>query len=90
MTTAHATNSVSLRGDARGSYERGRDSISLIQQLQSQDIVTVMFMYSYCYVYVLLLLLCMFRSTYSVSLCCYVYCCCVNVYWTTATGCQPN
>ena len=32
----------------------------------------------------------MFRSVYSVSLCCSVYCLCVNVYCTTATGCQPN
>jgi hypothetical protein len=24
----------------------------------------------------------MFRSVYSVSLCCSVYCLCVNVYWT--------
>jgi hypothetical protein len=46
-------------------------------------------MYSFCYVYVFLLL-CMFRSRYSVSLCCSVYCLCVNVYYTTATGCQPN
>jgi hypothetical protein len=37
-------------------------------------------MYFYCYVYVFLLL-CMFRS---------VYCLCVNVYCTAATGCQPN
>jgi hypothetical protein len=29
---------------------------------------------------------CMFRSVYSVSLCCSVYRLCVNVYWTTATG----
>ena len=36
------------------------------------------------------LLLCMFCSGYSVSLCCSVYCLCVNVYCTTATGCQPN
>jgi len=46
------------------------------------------------------LLLCMFRSEYSVSLCCSVYCLCVNVYCivlyctvlycATATGCQPN
>jgi hypothetical protein len=27
-----------------------------------------------------------FRSVYSVSVCCSVYCLCVNVYWTTATG----
>jgi hypothetical protein len=31
-----------------------------------------------------LLLLCLFRSLYS------VYCLCVNVYRTAATGCQPN
>jgi len=49
----------------------------------------VMFIYSYCYVYVFLLLF-MWCSTYSVSLCCSVYCLCVNVYCTTATGCQPN
>ena len=36
------------------------------------------------------LLLCMFRSVYSVSLCCSVYCLCVNMYCTTAIGCQPN
>jgi hypothetical protein len=38
------------------------------------------------------LLLCtsMFRSRHSVSLCCSVHCLCVNVYCTTATGCQPN
>jgi hypothetical protein len=28
------------------------------------------------------LLLCMFRSAYSISLCCSVYCLCVNVYCT--------
>ena len=36
------------------------------------------------------LLLCMLYFVYSVSLCCSVYCLCVNVYCTTATGCQPN
>jgi len=36
------------------------------------------------------ILLCMFHSGYSVLLCCSVYCLCVNVYCTTATGCQPN
>ena len=46
-------------------------------------------MYSYFSVYVFLLL-CMFFSRYCVSLCCSVYCLCVNVYRTTATGCQPN
>jgi len=35
-------------------------------------------------------LLCMFPSMYSVSLCFSVYCLCVNVYCTTATGCQTN
>ena len=42
-----------------------------------------MFMYSYCYVYVFLLL-CMFRSVYSVLLCCSLYCLCVNLHYTTA------
>jgi len=32
------------------------------------------------------LLFCMFRSVYSVSLCCPMYCMCVNVYCTAATG----
>jgi hypothetical protein len=50
-------------------------------------ILIVMFMYPYCYVYVFLLLR-MFRSRYCVSLCCSVYCLCVNVCCTTATGCQ--
>jgi len=45
-------------------------------------------MYSY-YVYVFLLLR-TFRSRNSVSLCCSVHSLCVNVYCTTATGCQPN
>jgi hypothetical protein len=44
-----------------------------------------------CYVflslcYVLFLLFYMLRSVCSDSLCCSVYCLCVNVYWTTATG----
>jgi hypothetical protein len=43
-------------------------------------ILIVMFMYSYCYV-VLLWVFC---------LCCSVYFLCVNMYCTTATGCQPN
>jgi hypothetical protein len=30
----------------------------------------------------------MFCSVYSFSLCCSMYCLCVNVYCTTATGCQ--
>jgi len=42
----------------------------------------VMFMYSYCYVSSVL--------GYSVTLCCSVYCLCVNVYCTTASGCQSN
>jgi len=43
-------------------------------------IFIVIFMDSCCYVY----------SIHSVSLCCFMYCLCVNVYCTTATGCQPN
>jgi hypothetical protein len=46
-------------------------------------------MYSYYYVYVFLLL-CMFRYRYCVSFCCSMYYLYVNVYCTTATGCQPN
>ena len=46
-------------------------------------------MYSFLYVYVLLLL-CKFLFGYSASLCCSVYCFCVDVYCTTASGCQPN
>jgi hypothetical protein len=42
------------------------------------------------FVHDVFLLLYMFRSGYSVSLCCSVYCLCVNVYCTTATECQPN
>ena len=45
-------------------------------------------MYFYCYVYVFLLL-CKFCSVYSLFICSYVYCLCVNVYCTTATGCNP-
>ena len=37
-------------------------------------------------VHYVFLLLCMFRSGYSVSLCCSVYCLCVNVYCAIATG----
>jgi hypothetical protein len=44
---------------------------------------------NYVFFYVFLLL-CTFRSGYSVSLFCSVYCSCVNVYCTTATGCQRN
>ena len=46
-------------------------------------------MHFYFYVHVFLLL-CKFCSGYSVPLPCSVYFLCVNVYCTTATGCQPN
>jgi len=49
----------------------------------------VSYVFFNCYVYVFLLL-CVFCSVYSVSLCRSVYCLCVNVYCTTATGCQHN
>jgi len=43
------------------------------------------------YVFALLCLcICMFRSGYSVSLCCSVHRLCVNVYCTAATACQHN
>ena len=44
-------------------------------------------MYFYLYVYVFLLLY-MFRSVYSVSLCCSMYCLCVNVYCTVLYYCH--
>jgi hypothetical protein len=52
-------------------------------------------MYSYCYVmysycYVMYSYCYMFHSGWSVSLCRSMYCLCVNVYCTTATGCQPS
>jgi hypothetical protein len=46
-----------------------------------------MFIYFYCYVYVFLL----FYSVLGILFHCVVLCTvCVNVYCTTATGCQPN
>jgi hypothetical protein len=51
--------------------------------------VILYIMYSYCYVYVFLLL-CVFHCRYYVLLCCSLYCLCVYVYWTTATGWLPN
>jgi len=47
-------------------------------------------MFMFDFVNYVLLLLSMSCSGYSVSLCCSVYCFCVNVYCTVATGCQPN
>ena len=47
------------------------------------------FIFMYYYVYVFFLL-CILRSLYSDSLCCTVYCLCVNVYCTAATVCQLN
>ena len=43
-------------------------------------------MYYFCYVYVFLLLY-MFHSKYCVSLCCSVYCLCVNMYPLTVNLC---
>jgi hypothetical protein len=51
-------------------------------------------MYFYYYVYVFIVMYtyfyCYIRSVYSGSLYCSVYCLCVNVYCTAATGGQPN
>ena len=58
-------------------------------QISILFIFNVMFMYSNCNVYVFLSL-CMLYSVYYASLCRSVYCLCVNVYCTAATGCQPN
>jgi hypothetical protein len=43
-------------------------------------ILILVFMYSFCYLYSILGIV-LYRST---------YCLCVNVYYTSATGCQPN
>ena len=48
-----------------------------------------LFMYTYYYVCVFLFW-CIFCFVYSVSLPCTMYCLCVNVYCTAATGGQPN
>ena len=50
----------------------------------------LLFNFVNCVFLLLRLFLFIFRSAYSVSLCCSVYCFCVNVYCTAATGCQPN
>jgi hypothetical protein len=54
-----------------------------------------MLLFNFVNYVVLLLCLCifiviMFCSVYSLPLCRSVYCLCVNMYCTTATGCQPN
>jgi hypothetical protein len=68
--------------------------------LYSFGYILSFYMYSYCYVFLKLcicyyyvcsfvslsILIVMFRSVYSVSLCCSVYCLCVNVYCAAATG----
>ena len=54
------------------------------------DDVPVRFVFQNNFINYVFLLLCTFRTGYSVLLCCSVYCLCVNVYCTTATGCQPN
>ena len=46
-------------------------------------------MYSYFYVHVFLFL-CMYRSRYCVSLCCSMYCLCVNVYVLMPQGVNPT
>ena len=51
---------------------------------------TMLCMLLFNFVYYMFLLLYMFCAVYCVSLCCSGYCLCVNVYCTTAAGCQPN
>ena len=58
------------------------DFVNHVFLLLCSCILIVKFMYSYCYVCSVLYIL--------FSLCCSMYCLCVNVYCTTATGCQPN
>ena len=47
-------------------------------------------MFLFNFVNYIFLLVCVFRSVYSISLYCSLYCLCVNLYCTAATGCQPN
>ena len=44
----------------------------------------------YYYYFQLFSLIIMFCSVYSVLICLSVYCLCVNVYFTTATGCRTK
>jgi hypothetical protein len=57
--------------------------------IYSHCYVTYFYYYVMCPFVSLSILIVMYRSVYSVSLCCSVYLC-VNVYRTIATGCQPN
>ena len=72
------------------SYSLGSIFIILYMVVYFECFCLILYIiYSYCQVYTFLFL-CMFCSMYSVSLCCSMYCLCVNVYCTAATGCQPN
>ena len=51
------------------------------------NFVNYIFLLIYLYILIAKFL---FPSVYSVSFCRSVYCLCVNVYCTAATGCQPN
>jgi hypothetical protein len=53
-------------------------------------LIVMYFYYVMCSFVSLSILIVMYRSFYSVSLCCSVYCFCVNVYCATATGCHPQ
>ena len=46
--------------------------------------------YVFLLLHIIIIIIIMFPSGYSVSLCCSLYCLCVNVYCTTATRCQPS
>jgi hypothetical protein len=68
--------------------------------------IVCVYIYIYIYIYIVVcfvyfclfctsifyvvLLLCMFHSGYSILLCYSMYCLCIHVYCTTATGCQPD
>ena len=53
-------------------------------RVSTQLQLTNISIYKYIYIYIYIYIVC------SVSLCCSVYCLCVNMYCTTATGFQPN
>jgi hypothetical protein len=84
LTWCVVTHTIRQTGKAAPpkSWVRNTSSVNAIS---TKNILPLCFRKKMCsYVCLIFWLLCMFRSLYSV--CCF----CVNVYCTTATGCQPN
>jgi hypothetical protein len=71
---------VHYNANSRRHYDLGCDGMRFARQYQGIG-------RTYClHLQGRKVLLYMFRSVYSVSLCCSVYCLCVIVFWTAATG----